>query len=514
MKKLSRVFVILLLSLVISACNSKDSPAKDVAPPANPPITEIPEAVDPTKIKEEPSATPDSLMSPENGPEAFAKIYDHISKAKKYVYITIYSWSDGDLDKAIEQALSNKAIVKAIIHHDVKNSGKFKSIPLLEAKGAEFKIAPRNMHEKFTIVDDLVLVNTSANFSPGAKNRYSENFVFHEVEKDKTQNTIKLLNDFKNEFSILWNVSKDVITKGEPLAERMDIPKKDNVPESNQDMILYSSSMNWTLKTNEKNTSSFLEGRYQSLVAKKDAKTNEQTWVVRDILIEKIRSAQKSILLSLNHFNIRAVSDELIEAVKRGVDVKLAVDNQEFKSRPNNLEMTPQFVEDWKKLKPGTLPPVRVKYYSHEPSARNWLLNHHKYVLIDYELPEKTVLLSGSYNLSKNAEQNQFDNLVLYKTEKYKDLYTEFYNEFENLWMWNRVDDKPKPEVVNLFFTVKDNLYPLHIKEAVSLTWPEILELRSQVEAKAPGIFSGLTKNSDCLFYNSVTKIYASCPPK
>jgi len=458
-------------------------------------------------------ASPDALMCPHEGEVGFNRLYDLISDAKNYVHISVYSWSDGGLEKAIEKALANKAKVRVVLHPDLKDSPKVTTVvPKLESMGAEFKIAPMNMHEKFTLIDDETVVNTSANFSGGAKNKYSENIVFHELSKDNSDSLKSLLRDFKNEFVILWNTSKDITTNGEANAMKLtDIIKKENIP-TNGDMSLYSSSMNWTLKENAPSSQAYKQGKYFSLVEKKYSGSAEQTWVVRDTLIAAIKNAKKSIYLSLNHFNIREVSDALIEAVKRGVDVKLAVDNQEYKSKPNNLEMSPQFVADWKQVKGNVVPPVRVKYYSHEPSPSRWLLNHHKFVLVDFEIPASTVLLSGSYNLSRTAEQNQFDNLVVYKSPKYAELYKSFYKEFLNQWSWNRVNDQPKKEVVDLFYQTKNNSYPIHVSEAVALTWPEVMSLRADINKKAPGIFSGLTKNRDCLYYDATKKAYWACP--
>jgi phosphatidylserine/phosphatidylglycerophosphate/cardiolipin synthase-like enzyme len=458
--------------------------------------------------------SPDALMSPAQGEEAFARLYELISDTKKYAHITAYSWSDGGLEKAIEKALGNKAKVRVILHPDLKTSAKVLNVvPKLEAMGAEFKFAAMNMHEKFTVIDDDLVVNTSANFSNGAKNKYSENIVFHELSKDNSESIKSLIRDFKNEFVILWNTSKDITTNKEENAVKLEeVFKKENIPTANVDMALYSSSMNWTLKDNAATSVVYKNGKYQSLVKKMYPNKNEQTWTVRDAILAAIKNADKSIYLSLNHFNIRVVSDALIEAVKRGVDVRLAVDNQEYKSKPNDLEMSPQFVADWKTLKGAVIPPVRVKYYSHEPSPRSWLLNHHKFILVDYEDSSKTVLLSGSYNLSATAEQNQFDNLVVYRTPKYKDLYKSFYNEFENQWTWNRVNDKPKQENLDLFMATKNNSYPVHVSEAVSLTWPEVMNLRAEVNKKAPGIFSGLSKNRDCLYYDPAKKQYWACP--
>lgn len=471
--------------------------------------------IQPKRDIAESSYSPDALFSPYEGSIAFNRLYDLISQSRSYVHITVYSWSDGGLDKAIESALANKARVRVVLHPDLKDSAKVLNVvPKLESMGAEFKIAPMNMHEKFTLIDDETVVNTSANFSNGAKTKYSENMIFHELSKDNSESTKTLLRDFKKEFIILWNASKDIFTHDEEIADKLPDSNimKDNIASKNNDMVLYSSSQNWTIQENKPGSANYKAGKYHSLKKRLYSNSSEQTWIVRDALIEAINAAQKSIYLSLNHFNIRMVSDALIAAVKRGVDVRLEVDNQEYKSKPNDLEMTPQFVEDWKKIKGKEAPPVRVKYYSHEPSPRSWLLNHHKFILIDYELPAKTVLLSGSYNLSRTAEQNQFDNIVSYKGTKYKNLYQSFYKEFVSLWDWNRTNSGPKKEMIDQFFTTKNNSYPVHVSEAVSLTWAEVMSLRAEVNKKAPGIFSGLTKNRDCLYYDPGKKQYWACP--
>ncbi len=127
---------------------------------------------------------------------------------------------------------------------------------------------------------------------------------------------------------------------------------------------------------------------------------------------------------------------------------------------------------------------------------------------------EKTVLLSGSYNLSRTAEQNQYDNLVVYKGDDYKELYADFKKEFDNQWFWNRPNDVPKQEVIQQFLTVNNGSYPIHISEAVSLSWEETMQLRADVNKKAPGIFSGLSRNRDCLYYDPAKKSYWGCPKK
>ena len=50
------------------------------------------------------------------------------------------------------------------------------------------------------------LVNSSANFSGGAKNAYSEAFIFHTIEDENEKSEVSsVIKDFRHEFSVLWN---------------------------------------------------------------------------------------------------------------------------------------------------------------------------------------------------------------------------------------------------------------------------------------------------------------------
>lgn len=449
------------------------------------------------------------LFSPRQGEEAFQKMYQLVAEAQSFVQVTLYSWSDFGFDNAVEQALSNGAKVQVVMHPPLARSSSLAPrIKKLEGLGAEFKVAPQNMHEKFFIIDDQVVINSSANLSSGAKTKYSENIVFHYPNLDETLRP--LLYDFKHEFAVLWNTAADIITQGEKIAPSLDYYFFDgnlpvNIPRG-YDPGFFSSSQNFSLEKNKKDSSLFAKGRYYSL--ERLGGTKNQETFVKDTIITEIRQAKRQILVGLNHFNIKEISDELIEAVKRGVDVRLAVDNQEFKTKPNGKEMTPQFIADFQKLKGKKAElPVRVKYYSHSPSPRYWLLNHHKFILIDYSRNGRdTVLLSGSYNVSMNAEHNQFDNMVVYKGSNFQELFEGFKEEFDVLWDWNR---EQKEQILSAFLTpVGEHSYRLHGSEAVSLTWDEIFALRKEVQKIVPGLFYQVGQNRDCRYYNAKSKIY------
>lgn len=461
-----------------------------------------------------------ALFSPHEGAKAFNKINDLISKSQSFVYITIYSWTDKSIDKALITAAKNGADVRVVLHKPLSRKPRIiKKVIELEKHGIQVKSANKNMHEKFIVIDNKYLINSSANFSGGAKYRYSENFIFHE---NKSFEMGKLFSSFVHEFSILWNSHIDDFIYNNFIADEItkylnysiDLPII-NLPTESL-VGLYSSSTNFLVKSQSKGDKGFSLGKTIKLI--RNGGKKNQTWHIRDRLIQAINNSKTSIYLAVNHFNIKLISDALIEAVKRGVDVRLAVDNQEFKVRPNNKEMTPQFVQDWKHLDEtkGLEIPVRVKFYSLAPSPRHWFLNHHKFILIDYnEAGLDTILLSGSYNLSKTAEHNQFDNLVVYKGEKFSNLFTSFKVEFDNLWFLNRNDlDVPNIKILNRLFTPIKGQISLHSKEPVSLKWHEVINLRNRIQKKSKGIFPISYKKRDCLGFRISTHSFTGCPKK
>ncbi len=455
-----------------------------------------------------------ALFSPHQGKKAFEEVYKLVAKAKKSVKISIYSWSDNGIDKAMALALKNKASVRIVVHPPLlKKKAVITKIAKLEKIGAEVKVATMKMHEKMIIVDNQNIINTSANMSGGAKSRYSENFVFM-TDLNKAD---KILNDFIHEFTVLWNSSIDLQTHNEGLSAELNEYTKVsgskilNIP-SKGNPVLYSSSMNFNIT--EASTNDINKGRFIRLKSKKVS--NKKTWIIRDMLIEQIKKAKQSILLNLNHFYLDTLLPHLANAIKRGVKVAFMVDNQEFKTTRTPRESTPKFVQMWNKSFSNLGPaPVRIKYYSHAPSPRFWYLNHHKYLLIDYsESGNDTTLITGSYNLSQTAELSQFDNMVVYSGGKFKKLHKAFKQEFMSMWHQNRTsEDKPSQKILKALTYVneKGNI-ALHYKEPISLTWKEAMKVKAAVAKKAKGIFNGIFRKRNCFSFNVNTQKF-NCAP-
>lgn len=455
-----------------------------------------------------------AMFSPWEGKEAFDKMYKIISAAKEDVKVSVYSWSDKEFDAALEAAAKNGATVRVVLHPDLAKKetmlSRYTALEQLKAKGKiSFKQAPRNMHEKFVIVDNESLVNSSANMSNGAKTSYSENFVFLTAPAH-------IIENFQNEFAVMWNSSKDILTSDKDVVEdalEYDAAKHQT---KNKDVILYSSSMNYDYLENKVGGKDHASGKYIKLRAKGKP---PGPYTVRDAIIEAIDNAQETILGSFNHFNFKEAAEALIRASKRGVDVKLTVDNQEYFENyfPGIIEYTPYFVDAWKKLpgNAGKEPPVRVKFYSHYPNPSRWLLNHHKWLLVDQAKGEKALLLTGSYNFSETAEHNQFDNMVSFKGKKYASLHKDFSKEFDTLWDLERKGDKPNQEILSHFTTVVEGKLPIHHNRAVSMSWGELLTLRNSIRKIAPKFLRGMNMTtSACYGYDVKKAIFVGCPPK
>ncbi|RZF21896.1 hypothetical protein DAY19_09405 [Halobacteriovorax vibrionivorans] len=457
-----------------------------------------------------------ALFSPHQGEEAFNQIYQAIENSKSKVWLTVYSWSDSTVAKNLEVACLSGVDVKVVLHPALRRKSRvIDYATAIEDAGCGVKVSVKNMHEKFSIVDDVWAFNSSANLSGGAKSRYSENFIFNNDTSPEGRLVIKTLN---REFKFLWNSSKDLYTNKDAKEDNqpaLDLVDLTNNPDAQENPSFVSSSMNFKYSEYSKTTKSYKSGRYYRVSSRKVNK--KRTWFVRDAMLKLINEAQENILVNVNHLVIEEVSDALIEAVKRGVDVRIVADNQEYKSGTSSKEMVPNFVNDWLELEgnEGKVPPVRIKYYSHAPSPRHWALNHHKYMIFDYNEDDfsKTKLMSGSYNISETAEHSQYDNMFTYSGETFSNLFEDFKGEFDNLWGLNRDEnDRPTKEAWDRVAKPYNGRIYLHTKMPVSLTWPEIEEVRSAVYQAAPTFFRDAYRKRDCYFFDIEKQVFSGCP--
>ncbi len=457
----------------------------------------------------------DVLFSPEDGDKAFERIFNEISNAKDYAYITVYSWKLTELEDSIKEACKNGAKVKVVLssRHEQSKSKAIEELDKMDC--VDIKIPSKTMHEKFVIVDDRFAMNSSGNFSSGARDSYNESTVFYELDKladkdeenEKNKDEKSIINALKQEFALLFNYSKNSKFDSGDGSEKLDHFKRDknnkiiNLPD--EDIIsLYSSSMNFKLSEKAKPLSN---GSILGLSSKKNS------YIVADMIVDKMDNAKSSILMSVNYVLLDRICEALERAIDRDVEVKIINDNKSVKDR-NDCTV---------RLKNKLKQNGRYKFYSFFPTSRKAVLNHNKTILIDYNdkakepISDNTLLISGSHNLSENAERKQFDNQILYTTKEYSNLYRAFYKDIMKVFNLNRDShDRPDQDIIDYLLSDRKGYYKIHnrdLSKIISLSYKELQELREDIERLAPGILDRSTPKEfleECDYYKASNKKY------
>jgi phosphatidylserine/phosphatidylglycerophosphate/cardiolipin synthase-like enzyme len=495
-----------------------------------------------------------TYFSPYQGEEAFEEMFEKISNAKEYAYITVYSWSmRNKLEDSISAACKNGAKVYVVINNDQQESradreaGNYKKLIMvkkddiipLEEDCAEFKYTNKTMHEKFVIVDDEYVINSSANFSGGAISRYSESFIsFTDNKALKGEAGEEMIRALKEEFEVLFNYSKN------PDYDKDYAPKLLNDVTVNSDRTLehkplnthkfsfYSTGMNheYTVsKTARPKAGNFLSKKrlYTCIKDGKEITTSnrrscdskvKQFQVVVDMVAEHISAAKKSIYLGVNYLIHDTVCDAVIAAVEKGLDVRVITDNKQMKSRKDCTRI----LSDKYSSKDEIVNKFRYKTYSHFPSRVQNFLQHSKYILIDYDDTKKepvsadTKLIMGSHNLSYKAENSNFENMSIYETEEFKSIYEDFYKDFNYLYTMGRdKKDQPSEKIIKRLLTPESNgAFRVHFlveEDVMALSYKEYKQLRKDLLKKAPGMLDYNTPRETlemCRYYDPQTKKY------
>jgi phosphatidylserine/phosphatidylglycerophosphate/cardiolipin synthase-like enzyme len=124
-------------------------------------------------------------------------------------------------------------------------------------------------------------------------------------------------------------------------------------------------------------------------------------------LISQIDSAQESIYIAIYSFTLDEISEALLRAKERGVEVKVIFDY---------LQAANAYSEDEKLLGYGI--PIRIK------NGSGYM--HNKFCIIDGEK-----VLTGSFNYSQNADTKNDENLILIISKEIAEAYL---SEFNEIW--------------------------------------------------------------------------------
>ncbi|MFA7133563.1 MAG: phospholipase D-like domain-containing protein [archaeon] len=126
-----------------------------------------------------------------------------------------------------------------------------------------------------------------------------------------------------------------------------------------------------------------------------------------DKLIKKIDFADSNIFIAIYSFTHDGLSDAVIRAKKRGVDVWVIYDSDQSKNSASDDELL---------INEG----VRVAYRN----GSGYM--HNKYTIIDMNL-----VATGSFNYSNNADTRNEENLVFIQSE---DVASAFKKNFDEIW--------------------------------------------------------------------------------
>lgn len=380
--------------------------------------------------------------SPKGGTaEAIAKVID---TADESIDVAMYSMSnDAPIFTALEKAVDRGVKVRVILNGA---NGKNRSISEgLESIGVDVLYVKATQHNKFAIVDGKTLINSSGNWSRGAANKYSENYVIY---KDH----LGLVDAFQEEFDLLYSRSRD-FQPGRRVHPKVHANAPDRtIPDPGEERCekAFFTSMN--------------------------APGSEG--VVAEEIIRQIKSAKDSLDIAVAHLDHQGLAEAVLKVNARNqnsdpsddVKIRVMVDYGEFSSPHSKARLFE---------KAGI--PVRYKFYSLAYEYPRSQKMHHKAVIVDGK-----TLVSGSYNWSDTAEFSNYENVIVHRCAKNKPLLEAFENQFDHLWNLNRGSRAKalgaflsKPGDPNYRRYVPIHFDTEYFKMAMTLTRHEIKPFRS-----------------------------------
>ncbi|MCW8139010.1 MAG: hypothetical protein KIT58_08920 [Planctomycetota bacterium] len=311
------------------------------------------------------STRPEPYFSPRGGgAEATARLIDAAQETIDVAMYSVTTTSASPIHVALERAVQRGVRVRFILNQ-ATSANKSKANALKNI-GVHVYGVSRTLHEKFAIVDARTsrrrLVNGSANWSTGAEQKYSENTVVF-------GNHYHLVHQFQEEFNRLMAAARPYTPEA---AEHM-APVVLSPP------------------------SPFVR-RYESALFSSMNHGNG-TAIIADKIIEVMRSAERSILVDVAHFNCVSIAKALVDLrrTKPHLRIEVLTDLGSFsdtKSRARDLERAG--IE------------VRYKVYSLVWLHPRSQLMHHKTLIVD-----ERHIVTGSYNWSETAESSNYENVTV-----------------------------------------------------------------------------------------------------
>ena len=429
----------------------------------------------------------DVVFSPQPASSAHTRrVAAMIRGAEHSVDIAMYSLSDAEISDALEEAVDRGVEVRFLF----ETAAADRKLPLaqrpnsksgrLERAGVDVRWVNKILHHKLAIIDGprddagraatAELVTGSANWSYGGGQVYDENTLF-------IDDAPELAAAYQIEFDRLWAHAADFTLDTERPAVLSTADLSAGIPDDPDADALFT-SRNFTVAAG---STTF--------------RIDRSSTVVSDALVAAIERAEESIHVASGHLRLRAVAEALIarKAARPDLDIRVYLDQQEYISAWGHdaqvddvedcLDGATTDTQRWncttrsflfgKQVGDAGID-VRYKTYAYRWDYSYALQMHHKFMIVD-----GAELFTGSYNLSINAEQATFENLVHLRGAAYAPVISAFEAEFERLWTTGRGPDL-LPGLEDTITTASS--IPL-VFDSMALTWDEVTELRALIRA-------------------------------
>jgi phosphatidylserine/phosphatidylglycerophosphate/cardiolipin synthase-like enzyme len=416
------------------------------------------------------------------------KASEVINAAEHSIDLAMYSFREKSLLDELEAAADRGVRVRVILDSArTERSEPDGTISArIEALGIDVRYVNKTMHHKFMVVDgrrdgaltpeQALVFTSSGNFSYSAGMRFDENTIIIEGNAEFS-------GSFQSEFSLMWNNSRDFEYGQVPAYETVASLEAQDIPDDGRFEMLFTSD-NFDLKTTS-------YGPGFSVVSGRNA--------VADRVVELIEGAERSILVASGHLRSRPVAEAILakHAEDPSLDIRVYLDGQEYISswyyshlvdeRTACLEEAGDstskqqactdrgFYYSYAMHEAGI--PIRFKHYAYRWHYTYAPQMHHKYIVIDGE-----TVLSGSYNLSDNAEHNTLENLVVYELESLADAFSTNFDV-----MWHTGEERGLYEDLLAELTEGTGDIPL-VYDSMALGWEEIKVLKDTLEDLCPAV--------------------------
>lgn len=127
-----------------------------------------------------------------------------------------------------------------------------------------------------------------------------------------------------------------------------------------------------------------------------------------EAIVQQINQAQKEIKIMIYSFTSEFIANALLQAFNRGVYIEIIIDEGNDTSR---YSQTPFLRQNG------------IKVYVDGKEA----IHHNKVIIIDQE-----IVITGSFNFSKAAEQSNAENLIILKSTELASIYLANYELHKN----------------------------------------------------------------------------------